>query len=88
MNATVVTLVLELLEHVDRMKALHRANESPSFGDVELLFDRADEVRRALSAPRRAATAPWPTRGGASIESTARRLVELVAATLTKGESQ
>ena len=88
MNSASVTRVLDLLEQVDRLKALHRANESPSFGDVELLFDRADEVRRSLAAPRRAASAPWPTRGGASIELTARRLVELVAATLAKGEPQ
>ena len=27
--------IADLLEHIDKLKALHRANESPSFGQVE-----------------------------------------------------
>ena len=45
------SVMLELLDHIDKLKALHRANESPSFGQVELLFDYSrsspPQLRRA-----------------------------------------
>ena len=71
----------DLLEHIDKLKALHRANESPSFGQVEALFDHADQVRQAFTLPARPTRAPWPT--GNQTEKAARRLVELVMAALT-----
>ena len=81
MSPTAATHVIELLEHIDKLKALHRANESPSFGQVELLFDHADLVRRTLGVSERGARAPWPT-SSSPTEKAARRLVELVIASL------
>jgi hypothetical protein len=72
----------DLLEHIDRLKALHRASESPTFGQVELLFDLADQVCRAFTLPERTTRAPWPTSN--PTEKAARRLVELVLASLTE----
>lgn len=82
--------LLELLDAIDRLKAVHRASESPTFGQVEALFDQADTVRRGLIAiganGRGQARAPWPTEpraSGRATEKAARRLVELVLAELT-----
>jgi hypothetical protein len=71
----------DLLDHVDKLKAVHRASESPTFGQVELLFDLADQVRRAFTLPDRTTRAPWPTSN--PTEKAARRLVELVLASIT-----
>lgn len=76
--------VLELLDHIDRLKAVHRASESPTFGQVEQLFDLADLVRQQLVTGR-AKRAPWPKTNPA--EQAARRLVELVMASLTEDEA-
>lgn len=82
MTASALAHVVELLDHLDRLKALHRANESPSFGQVELLFDLAAVVRASLAAPDPSARpAAWPTQA-TPVEKAARRLVELVAASL------
>lgn len=83
MSSTAATHVLELLDHIDKLKALHRASESPTFGQVEALFDHADLVRHALRAPVRSQHVAWPTTGSAT-EKAARRLVELVMASLTE----
>jgi hypothetical protein len=72
----------DLLDHIDKLKAVHRASESPTFGQVELLFDLADQVRRAFTLPERTTRAPWPTTHNQT-EKAARRLVELVLASLT-----
>lgn len=73
-------MLLELLDHIDKLKALHRANESPSFGQVELLFDYGDQVRRSLGVPADARPAAWPTASARQVERAARHLVELVLA--------
>ena len=81
---TATTVLLDMLEHVDKLKALHRANESPSFGQVELLFDLAAVARASLAAPDQfARPAAWPTQA-TPVEKAARRLVELVAAALVQ----
>lgn len=82
MTTAALTHVTELLDHLDKLKALHRANESPSFGQVELLFDLAAVARASLAAPDQAARpTAWPTQA-TPVEKAARRLVELVAAAL------
>ena len=94
-TATNVRLdLLELLDGIDRLRALHRAAESPTFGQVEALFDQADVVRRGLialgSKGRGQERAPWPTpdpQPGRATEKAARRLVELVLAELTHPEA-
>ena len=75
-----------LLAQVDALKAVHRAGDAPTFGQVEALFDRATEVRtyqvrRTLGLESQ--LAPWPT-GPWPIERTARRLVELIAHALSQ----
>jgi len=72
-----------LLDHIDKLKAVHRAAESPTFGQVEALFDHADLVRRAFTLPERTTRVPWPTTHNQT-EKAARRLVELVLASLTE----
>lgn len=75
--------IVELLAQLDKLKAVHRAGESPSFGQVEALFDQAAVVRAALHAVDPSRPAPWPTTSRprpTPLERTARRLVELVAA--------
>lgn len=74
------TVLLEMLDHVDKLKALHRANESPSFGQVEQLFDYCDQVRRSLGVPEASRPAAWPTASARQVERAARHLVELVLA--------
>ena len=74
------TVLLEMLDHVDKLKALHRANESPSFGQVEQLFDYCDQVRRSLGVPAETRPAAWPTASARQVERAARHLVELVLA--------
>jgi len=74
------SVLLELLEHIDKLKALHRANESPSFGQVEQLFDYSDQVRRSLGVPAESRPAAWPTASARQVERAARHLVELVLA--------
>jgi hypothetical protein len=95
MTSATATHLLELLDHLDKLKALHRAGESPSFGQVEALFDQAAVVRASLqvvdgpststtwptSAPATTHPTYWPT-SSTSVEKAARRLVELVAASL------
>ena len=44
------TDLLALLGMLETLKKQHRAGEVPTYGQVEQLFDHADEVRRALSA--------------------------------------
>jgi hypothetical protein len=78
MSSPATTALYDLLEHVDKLKALHRAAESPTFGQVEALFDKAELVRRSVGVPARPA---WPTQAS-PVEQAARRLVELVAAQL------
>jgi hypothetical protein len=73
--------IADLLDHIDKLKAVHRASESPTFGQVEALFDHAELVRRAFSLPDRTTRAPWPTSN--QTEKAARRLVELIMASLT-----
>jgi hypothetical protein len=75
--------IADLLDHIDKLKAVHRASESPTFGQVEALFDHADQVRRAFTLPARTPRAPWPT-SNRQTEQAARRLVELVMASLTE----
>jgi hypothetical protein len=77
----------DLLDHVDKLKAVHRASESPTFGQVEALFDHADLVRRAFALPERPTRAPWPT-SHTQTEKAARRLVELVMASLTEAGAE
>ena len=72
-------LVYELLEQLDKLKALHRAGETPSFGQVEALFDLAASVRAALLRPDPSRPAAWPT-AASPVEQAARRLVALVGA--------
>jgi hypothetical protein len=80
-RAVALLQTFELLEQLDKLKALHRAGESPSYGQVEALFDQAAAVRAALHAPDPSRPAPWPTSCHPTpLEQTARRLVELVAA--------
>jgi hypothetical protein len=73
-------VLFDLLDHIDKLKALHRANESPSFGQVEALFDHADLVRRSLGVPAAERPASWPTASSHQVERAARHLVELVLA--------
>jgi hypothetical protein len=73
-------VLLEMLDHIDKLKALHRANESPSFGQVELLFDYCDQVRRSLGVPADTRPAAWPIASSRQVERAARHLVELVLA--------
>lgn len=75
--------IVELLEQLDKLKAVHRASESPTFGQVEALFDQADVVRRLVQANDRPQRVAWPTANRAT-EQAARRLVELVMASLTE----
>jgi hypothetical protein len=70
--------VWALLAQLDVLKTIHRSGESPSFGQVEALFDQAALVRTAMQADDLAARpASWPTMS--PVELAARRLVELVA---------
>jgi hypothetical protein len=71
-----------LLDHLDALKALHRASESPTFGQVEKLFDLAAAVRQSALVPPPRDRAAWPSAGTAT-EKAARRLVELVLASVT-----
>jgi hypothetical protein len=82
-------VLLEMLDHIDKLKALHRANESPSFGQVEDLFDRAAGLRLLMSAREATRPAGWPrAQSGYNapkpVEKAARHLVELVMASLTE----
>jgi hypothetical protein len=76
--------VYTLLAQLDVLKSIHRSGESPNFGQVEALFDQAALVRAALQAADQASkSAAWPT--SSPVDQAARRLVELVAASLTGG---
>jgi hypothetical protein len=79
-----IPVLFELLDHVDRLKAMHRAGETPTNGEVERLFDLASGLR-VLLEPCEALQRPpaWPTQG-TPVEKAARRLVELVAASLAQ----
>lgn len=80
-RAVALLRTFDLLEQIDKLKALHRAGESPSYGQVESLFDQAALLRAALQTPDASRPAPWPTSSHPTpLEQTARRLVELVAA--------
>lgn len=79
--------LVELLDHIDKLRALHRAGESPTFGQVEDLFDRASGLRLLLSAREAARPAGWPRpqsgyHAAKPVEKAARHLVELVMASL------
>lgn len=87
MTPAAAASVVELLDHVDRLKAIHRSGGSPSFGQVEALFDQAAIVRTTLTAaddPTRPVAWPTPPR---AIEQAARHLVALVTASLAAPES-
>lgn len=89
MNSQAALRVVELLEQLDRLKALHRAGETPTFGQVEALFDQAAVVRATLLASDPSRPAAWPTTAS-PVERAARHLVALVSAELSsslKGEA-
>lgn len=78
---TFLDSVQDLLLQLDRLKAVHRASETPTFGQVEALFDQAGVVRAALvrhAVGRANRPAAWPTTGS-PVEQAARRLVTLIA---------
>lgn len=53
--------LFDLLTHVDRLRAQHRAGEIPPHGEVEALFDMAADVRSELALGRlRVATSTPP----------------------------
>lgn len=82
MSPATTTHVHELLEQLDRLKALHRAGESPSFGQVEALFDLAAVVRASLSAADPARSAAWPTPERTvprQVEALSRQLATVIA---------
>lgn len=81
MTAEALRQVDALVAHIDRLEALHLAGLSPLEGQVLNLFHLKNGVRAALAQGDPARRVPWPTRSNA-IEHTARRLVELVAASL------
>lgn len=81
MTATAATHLAELLAQIDKLKALHRAGETPTFGQVEALFDQAALFRATLPTPDPSRPAAWPT-AGSPVEQAARRLVALVSAEL------
>lgn len=76
MTPAAVPQVTALLDQVDRLKALHRAGEVPTFGQVEALFDQAVVVRAALQAPAADPRAvAWPTSAAPRAVEQAARLV-------------
>lgn len=79
MSADTASQVSVLLGHIDALKAIHRSGGSPSFGQVEQLFDQAAAVRASMLATDSARPAAWPT-AASPVEQAARRLVELVVA--------
>lgn len=79
MTAVATSAVSQLLLHIDKLRALHRAAESPTFGQVELLFDLADATRRALLSTDQGHHARWPTTA-TSVEQAARQLVAALTA--------
>jgi len=60
MTPAALVRVQALLEQLDKLKALHRAGETPSFGQVEALFDQTAAVRADIAAM----PAAWPTGPG------------------------
>lgn len=76
MTPAALTQVTALLDQVDRLKALHRAGEVPTFGQVEALFDQAAVVRASLHAPTADSRAvAWPTSPAPRAVQQAARLV-------------
>lgn len=73
--------VLTLLAQLDTLKGAHRAGETPTFGQVEALFDQAAVVRAALASPDPSRAAAWPSAAN-PIEAAARRLVAALVAEL------
>jgi len=84
MTPAALALVFGLLRQVDDLKAVHRSGDTPSFGQVEALFDQAAVVRAALNASDSARPANWPTSPTrlSPIEKATRHLVELLVADL------
>lgn len=60
MTPAALIRVQTLLEQLDKLKAVHRAGETPSFGQVEALFDQAAVVRADIASR----PAAWPTGPG------------------------
>lgn len=76
MSPAMTTQVTALLDQLDRLKALHRAGEVPTFGQVEALFDQAAVVRASLHAPAAEIRAvAWPTSPAPRAVQQAARLV-------------
>ena len=76
MTPAALTPLTALLDQVDRLKALHRAGEVPTFGQVDALFDLAVVVRASLPPPAANDRAvAWPTSPAPRAVQQAARLV-------------
>lgn len=83
MTSAALPLVFGLLRQVDALKALHRSGTTPSFGQVEALFDQAAVVRAALTAADPTRPANWPTSPRSTPAPELRALVGAVTDALT-----
>ena len=56
-----------LLQHLDRLWAMHKAGETPQVGELLTMRDLQDDVRRDLQAERISVTAPPSTAPACSV---------------------
>lgn len=67
-----------LLTHIDYLRGLHRAGQTPPYGEVERLFDLAADVRSDIAT---AAQLPRPAAAPAVLEvGRARLAIEILDA--------